>query len=47
MLSWGLTYLQTVRVRQFVLLKDEPGKMFCAFQEGNKENVRIYSNVIV
>lgn len=31
----------------FVFLRDEPAKMFCAFQEGNKENVRIYSNIIV
>lgn len=31
----------------FVLLGDEPAKMFCAFQEGNKENVGIYSNIIV
>lgn len=31
----------------FVLLADEPAEMFRAFQEGNKENVRIYSNIIV
>lgn len=30
-----------------VLSGDEPAKMFCAFQEGNKENVHIYSNIIV
>lgn len=30
-----------------VLVGDEPAEMFCAFQEGNKENVHIYSNIIV
>lgn len=34
-------------VRWFVLLRDEPGKRFCAFQEESKENVHIYSNIIV
>lgn len=47
MVSWGGTYLRTVCVRWFVLLRDEPGKRFCAFQEESKENVHIYSNVIV
>lgn len=47
MFSWGVTYLQAACVHRFVLLRDEPGKMSCAFQEGNKENVRIYSNIIV